>query len=110
VTILRLREAGWTLRRIGRDSRVRMSPEGVRRVLERMSDESDGQVDLLLLWRAARVGDPAAVRGWDRYKARTTELMCQWALERHGVPVDELNHIAHQGLRSKAADAALAEL
>lgn len=114
-TIVRLRRQGWSLRRIGADPRVRMTHVGVQKVLDRMErmedDPADGQVDVLLLYRAAYYEkDPAAIRGWGRYTKRAAELMTGWALQRHGCSLEDLDWTARQQLRTEANEKALAEL
>jgi hypothetical protein len=107
-----LNEAGWSLRRIGRDPRVGLSQEGVRQVLQRLDSGPDGwELNPLLLWRDARTGkDPRAVEVWNMYTARTHELERRWAVERHGQPLDELNPDVHKALRTEASDRVVVEL
>jgi hypothetical protein len=80
--------------------------------MERMEDDpADGQVDVLLLYRAAYYEkDPAAIRGWGRYTKRAAELMTGWALQRHGCSLEDLDWTARQQLRTEANEKALAEL
>lgn len=76
-----------------------------------MPDESPGLVSRLELYRGAYVAqDPVAIRAWERLKARAAELMAQWARERHGRDLDDLDVPARQALRSEALDLATAEL
>lgn len=115
--IIRLRARGWTLRRIARDPRVRMTHQGVAAVLRRYeraaaaADADRGVVDRLALYRGAYVErDPAAIAAWERMKTRTAELMEAWAVQRHGRPLDDLDLFARQDLRAAAVEAATAEL
>lgn len=113
-TILRLRGLGWSLRRIARDPRVRMTAMGVSKVLERLDGgNGDGPGGGLVLdwYRGAYVdGDPVAKEYFETYKARVKQLMAAAAREHHGRDLDDLNIVERQALRQEAGERAAAEL
>lgn len=103
--IVRLDAAGWSLREIGRDPRVRLSPEGVRHVLRQLNSEPEPwELDPLLLWRDARAGDARARELLTEMTARTDELAARWSVERFGKPLAGIGPEASRSLRSEAAD------
>lgn len=115
-TILRLRGLGWSLRRIARDPRVRMTAMGVSKVLERLDggngDSGGPGGGLVLEWyRGTYVdGDPVATEFFTTHKARMRQLERAWAVERFGCTFDELDMVAGTALRQEAGRQAAAEL
>ncbi|BCP05888.1 hypothetical protein MINTM019_33440 [Mycobacterium paraintracellulare] len=108
----RLRGLGWSLRRIGRDPRVRLSAQAVADVLARQDRAAPRSGDdLVLRWyqRGVVDDDPTAKLWWETYRARMNQLMTAEA-ERLGVALDDLDVTAREALRREAGSRAEAEL
>lgn len=109
--VMRLRGLGWSLRRIGRDPRVQLSPQAVSDVLARRAAAPRPGDDLPLRWyqRGVVDGDPVALKFFNTYKERTAQLMAA-AADHLGVALDDLDCVAREGLRRQAGAQAAAEL